>query len=549
MGRLRVLLVHANPFQRVTPVPPYGLERVRTAAEAAGASVEILDPYLISARPVETAAEAALRIRPHVIGLGLRVVEDCIVVDRLDGDDESPYDLTWFLPEIRRLRDALRSAAPEAVVVLGGAGFSAMPGECLDYLAVEYGVVGAGESAFPELLRRVRAGLPLDGVPGLTRRGKRDHLAAYGFAQGGPIRREPLYAPVNSVPVRTHSGCAMACAYCLTANVRRRHAAGDVDAVVDEVEAAVREAAEHGVGQVPIFFADDEFNLPSEEHAVAILRGIEERGLSPRLRWRAYVNPTPFSDELAELVSATNGHVSITVDTAAEPVMARSQKPFRRRHLDAIVATVTRHRIPADLSLIFGLPGESEETMAETIAFVRSLPSEIEVVYSAGARVYPHTPLAAIAQVEPERVHGEDPEFFEPTFYSSPLPPRALARRLADAFAGMDNVRRVGVGFGQARTTMSDGYRIVLGSDGRRDWRAVLDEAERPGDYERTPAEAIGALAQLALWHGRVDLASRAFGRLVRQRHLPPGVTHRQAWLAWAGCGALAAAGRLRRAA
>src|SRR6188508_585063 len=90
----RVLLVHANPFQRVTPVPPYGLERVRAGAEAAGAEVEILDPYLVSATPVEAAAEAAGRLRPDVLGLGLRVVEDCIVVDRLEGDEASPYDLT-----------------------------------------------------------------------------------------------------------------------------------------------------------------------------------------------------------------------------------------------------------------------------------------------------------------------------------------------------------------------------------------------------------------------------------------------------------------------
>jgi hypothetical protein len=27
----RVLLVHANPFQQVTPVPAYGLERLKTA--------------------------------------------------------------------------------------------------------------------------------------------------------------------------------------------------------------------------------------------------------------------------------------------------------------------------------------------------------------------------------------------------------------------------------------------------------------------------------------------------------------------------------------
>jgi anaerobic magnesium-protoporphyrin IX monomethyl ester cyclase len=529
-------------------VPPYGLERVRAGAEAAGAEVEILDPYLLSATPVEAAAETATRTRPDVVGLGLRVVEDCIVVDRLDGDEASPYDLTWFMPEIRRLRDALATAAPDALFVLGGAAFSAMPGECLDYLDVDYGIVGAGESAFPELLRRVADGRALDGVAGLVGRGDPDPLAAYGFALGGAVRREPLYAPVNSIPVRTRAGCAMACAYCLTANMRRRYGAGDLGEVLEELETAVRQALERGVSRVPVFFADDELNLPSERHTVAVLRGIEERGLSEHIRWRAYLNPTPFSDELAELVRATNGHVSVTVDTAAEPVMARAGKPFRRRHLDALVDTLARHAIPADLNLIFGLPGETEETLAETVSFVRSLPPEIEVAYSTGARVYPHTPLATIAREEPEHVHGNDPAFFEPTFYAAPLPPRALARHLAGELDGLANVRRVGVGFGSARTTMSDGYRAVTNGGGRRGWKAVLEEAERLGDYERTPGESLSALAQLAIWHGRFDYAARAFGRLARQRRLPEGVTRRSVWLARAGCAALALAGRVRRA-
>jgi hypothetical protein len=49
-GRLprRVLLVHANPFQRVTPVPAYGLERLRTAIEPTGAEVMLIDPFLVS---------------------------------------------------------------------------------------------------------------------------------------------------------------------------------------------------------------------------------------------------------------------------------------------------------------------------------------------------------------------------------------------------------------------------------------------------------------------------------------------------------------------
>src|SRR5437667_11196498 len=80
----RVLLVPANPFQRVTPVPAYGLERLRTAAEPAGAEVELLDPYLTSEDPVAAARTTAERFRPDVVGLGVRIIDDCIVVDRLD---------------------------------------------------------------------------------------------------------------------------------------------------------------------------------------------------------------------------------------------------------------------------------------------------------------------------------------------------------------------------------------------------------------------------------------------------------------------------------
>ena len=65
-SRFRALLVHANPFQRVTPVPAYGLERLRTAAESTGAEVEILDPYLFAEDAIEAARAAAERLQPDV---------------------------------------------------------------------------------------------------------------------------------------------------------------------------------------------------------------------------------------------------------------------------------------------------------------------------------------------------------------------------------------------------------------------------------------------------------------------------------------------------
>jgi len=535
----RVLLIHANPFQRVTPVPAYGLERVRTAAEDAGAEVELLDPYLVSEDPIGTAREAAERFEPDLIGLGIRIIDDCIVVDTLEG--EEAIDVSFLLPEVRELREALAEVAPQAMFVAGGAGFSACPQECLAYLDMEYGVVGAGEAAIAALVSDV----PRGQTPGLVRKGEADGIEAYHLAFAGPTRREPLYAPANSFPVRTRIGCAMQCVYCTAANLGRQHANGDLEVVLEEVERTVAVARERGVGRVPIFFADDEFNLPDERHAMSVLEGLRGRGLERHITWRAYFNPTPFSPEFADLVRETNGHVSITVDSAADPLLETAQKPFRRRHLDALVALLGEKGVSADLGLIFGLPGETEETIAETIAFVRSLPESIEVVYSAGARVYPHTPLAAIAAREPERLVGaDDPSFLTPVVYSSPAPPRELARRLDEELHDLPNVSRVGVAYRSGLTTLSDAYRAALSQNGKHSWAEILERAARD-DTQRKPAETIAACLQVALWHGRYDLASTAAARLLREE-IPPEMSRAQLRFARLAYGGIALADRAK---
>jgi pyruvate-formate lyase-activating enzyme len=525
----------------VTPVPAYGLERLRTAIEPTGAEVELIDPYLVSDNPLGFAREAARRFRPDLIGLGIRIIDDCIVVDRLDAPADEPIDVSFLLPEIRELRRALGEAAPEAVFVAGGAGFSACPQECLEYLDVDYGVVGAGEEAMTMLCSDMSWGQ----TPGLVQRGQSEGIGAYHLGFAGPTLREPLYAPANAFPVRTRIGCAMQCVYCTAANLGRQHANSELDAVVDEVERTVEDARERGVGRVTLFFADDEFNLPDERHPITVLQGIRDRGLTKHITWRAYFNPTPFSAEFADLVRETNGHVSITVDSAADSLLATAQKPFRRRHLDELIALLTEHGVSADLGLIFGLPGETEETIAETIDFVRSLPESIEVVYSAGARVYPHTPLARIAEREPEwLVANDDPTFLTPTVYSRPWPPRELARKLDEQLRDLPNVSRVGVAYRSGQTTLSDAYRVALSQNGRAGWNDVLERAAHD-DTQRKPAETIAACLQVALWHGRYDLASAAARRLLKE-DVPPEMSRAQLRFARLAYGGLALADRAK---
>jgi hypothetical protein len=509
--------------------------------EPTGAEVELVDPYLISEDPLGAAREAAERFRPDVVGLGIRIIDDCIVVDRLDAPADEPIDVSFLLPEIRELSRALREAAPDAMFVAGGAGFSACPQECLEYLDIEYGVVGAGEEAMAMLCSDMSWGQ----APGLVRRGQEQGIGAYHLGFGGPTHREPLYAPTNSFPVRTRIGCAMQCVYCTAANLGRRHTNNELDAVLDEIERTLAGARERGVGRVSIFFADDEFNLPDERHPIAVLQGVLERGLAKHMTWRAYFNPTPFSAEFAELVRETGGHVSITVDSAADSLLQAAQKPFRRRHLDDLIALLGEHGVSADLGLIFGLPGETEETIAETLEFVRSLPESIKVFYSAGARVYPHTPLARIADREPEwLVTHDDPTFLTPTVYSRPWPPRELARRLDEQLRDLPNVERVGVAYRSGQTTLADAYRVALSQNGRAGWNEVLERAAHD-DSQRLAAETIAACLQVAIWHGRYDLASAAAGRLL-QEDVPPEMSRAQLRLARFAYGGLALADRAR---
>lgn len=503
---MRVLLVHANPFQQVMPVPPYGLERLRSAL-AEDAEVKIIDPWLTAPDPLAFAKETVVSFAPDLIGLGIRVIEDCIVVDQIDGPAPAG-DVHSFIPEIQALVDCLRpSGVP---LVAGGAAFSYFPSELLERLGIDYGVVGAGEAAIRQIVKRIKRGQSLVGVPGLIERGSKGAPPRPELRfLSSPTVREGFYSPLHGFPVRTRIGCAMQCSYCLTANINRAHETNSIDAVLDEIEEVVSACRRRGVS-ARVFFADDEFNLPSVDHSVAILEGLVRRKLHRRLIWRAYFNPTPFSDTFARLIRKTNGHVSLTVDSAADPVLAKNGKPFRRVHLDQALELISRHRISSDFGFIFGLPGETEETLADSIAFIRSLPKQIEVCYSSGARVYPHTPLAALAAADPDGLLVDRDSALDrlgPAVYSSPLPPRELAQWLAGQFSDLDQVYPIGVGFKRASRAQGLAYRALAGdpADSDQAWSEALATASG-GGYRQSGTDSLQMLFDLALWHERPDL-------------------------------------------
>jgi radical SAM superfamily enzyme YgiQ (UPF0313 family) len=75
---------------------------------------------------------------------------------------------------------------------------------------------------------------------------------------------------------------------------------------------------------------------------------------------------------------------------------------------------LAKHGIPQMGFLMLGGPGETRESVLESLAFADSLPLDT-VKVSQGIRIYPYTTLAKIA-VDEGRI-GSDDQLLAPTFY------------------------------------------------------------------------------------------------------------------------------------
>ena len=505
---MRVALVHANPWQAMRPVPPYGLHRLRTALVARGAHVDILDPYLSwPAEAAPAALGAALAaLAPDLIGFSLRVLDTLMPVESTDGDDASS-DSTPLLEGIRAVVEAARAAAPGVPLVLGGAAFPTAPHELLELLGVDLGILGNGEAALVDLAARLRDGADLDGVAGLVRAGIRTPVRPATAVLDIPTWRDPLFAPVFYMPVRTRSGCGMFCSYCTSANMGGAAATYPLGVILDELGELAAKAREMGI-VVCVHFADEEFNLPTEEHAVAVLSGMVERGYTDALRWAAYLNPRPFSHAFAALTKATSGVPEFTVDSAVNSVLAANRKPFRRKHIDELIQVLAAHELPAKIYLMFGLPGESWETAAATIAWAKTLTAPLEVSYAVGARILPGVPLSDIAAAQPENVYaGTGPSFTDPSLYCTLGPPRVAARTINAMFADSAHVERLpsGPSIWAGTGCLAAAYRLVAAGGDVDTWvREVVADALTRGDLA---PRLLSSVALIATWNGRGDLA------------------------------------------
>ncbi len=396
---MRVLLISANT-ERINIVPlPLGLSYVAAATRNGGHDVRVLD--LMAEDDSESLIrETIASFGPDVIGISVRNIDD------------QTKDGRFLLDEVRRVvRDCRRLS--DAPVVLGGAGYSIFPESVLAYLEADMGIQGEGEVAFPALIERLAQQADLSETPGLYLRdrgllGKRtfvkdlDSLPIFGAHEFLDSQDRGLW-----LPFQTRRGCPLNCSYCSTSTIeglaiRKR----SPEAAVTELACCV----ECGFRQ--IFFVDNTFNLPPG-YAKEICRKIIDRGLD--LSWRCILYPGKVDEKLAALMAAAGcREVSLGFESGSERILRNMNKKFNLREIRQTAETLARHGIRQQGFLMLGGPGETQESVLESLTFADSLPLD-QLKITSGIRIYPQTALARMA-IDAGMISPDD-DLLLPKFY------------------------------------------------------------------------------------------------------------------------------------
>jgi radical SAM superfamily enzyme YgiQ (UPF0313 family) len=405
IGAMRVLLISSNT-ERINMVTlPLGLGFVAAATRRAGHEVSVVDA-LREPDPVLAIQRSIAAFEPNVIGISVRNI-----------DDQARDAPRFLLAQVQPLVEACR-ASSHAPIVLGGAGFSVFPEAALRYLGADLGVQGDGEVVFPELLRRLEEGKDPHGLAGVHVRG-RNPGPEPSFSKrldSLPQWDEALQAAADPaaselwVPVQTRRGCPNDCSYCATAHIQgRRIRIRPVGEVADHV------ARLAGLGYRRLYFVDNSFNIP-EPYALDLCGALRRCGAG--LEWRCILYPQDLREELAAaMAEAGCVEVSLGFESGSLPVLREMGKRFTPEDVRDVSDRLSAHGIRRMGFLLLGGPGETRETVEESLAFAASLRLDALRV-TVGIRIYPGTKLARRAVTE-GLLRPQD-DLLLPRFYLAP---------------------------------------------------------------------------------------------------------------------------------
>jgi len=375
--------------------PPLNLLYLATALDRAGIAVEVLDANAADL----TIAQIADRLRVLAPGLiGFPLFSDIIA-------------------PTYRLVELTRAALPQTKIVLGGIHVSAdPPGTAAIFTDADFFLAGYAENSLTLLAQTLRNGGDLNRIPRLTFRIAGQIVTTPDADDEFDIDAVPIpdrrfvrehyergayYQIMNTRPldsIVTSRGCKFACRFCYNAirrGVAHRSAENIYEEIVQRYEAGMR------------FLDIDDDNFTQERERMGkIFAWIRRDKLDLKLFLKSRSDALD-RVTLSQAKAAGTEIISFGIESGVQHILDAMHKGTKVERNAEVIEKAKRAGIMVHAGFLLGYPGETPETIAETIRFVnRAKPDAVSLQV---LKPYLGTAVYAEAQAAGTLVGSWDP--------------------------------------------------------------------------------------------------------------------------------------------
>lgn len=274
----------------------------------------------------------------------------------------------------------VREQSPETKIIVGGPHiynlYSDYDEAVQEYLFSEIGADifitdSQGENSLSQLLHHLKNGQRLDEVPNLVyfdkpkktvHRTKR--TVEHNDMDANSIRWEAFDPDVISpiAYIRTARSCPFSCSFCNYPTLAGNHVLSSIEVVESELDALYQ------AGTKIIVFIDDTFNVPLPRFKKILQMMIDKQY---NFKWISFLRCANV-DEIALDLMKESGCMGVLlgIESGDQTILQNMNKKAERERYKWGLEQLHKRGIQTYTSLICGFPGETEETVRNTINFI-----------------------------------------------------------------------------------------------------------------------------------------------------------------------------------
>jgi anaerobic magnesium-protoporphyrin IX monomethyl ester cyclase len=394
-------------------LPPLGLSYLAAVLERENIEIKVLDCPVCNINHEKLKAELA-SFEPELVGIS---------------------SMTPTIPSALKSARVSKEVCPEAKVVLGGPHATFMDEQILtEEAAVDIVVRGEGEETLVELVQYSLGSESLQNIKGISFRKDKQIIRA----PNRPIIQDldslpfPAYKYLQIDKYRTYGkkffpimssrGCPFQCSFCVASQMfGAKFRARSAKNVVDELEWLKNTYNADGIS-----FNDDTLSF-DRKRMLDICDEMINRKLF--LPWGCQTRVDTVSKEiLSKMKQAHCNAVSFGVESGCQRILDAVKKKITIEQAEKAIKLAKEQGLFVTVSTIIGYPGETKETMMQTLDLIRRI--EPDDAWICTATPYPGTELRALVESNGWKISNDWSEYntmIKPVFENPLLPAEEIS--------------------------------------------------------------------------------------------------------------------------